>query len=712
MIDEVRRVSTQLAREEVIAEAESRHQHAVQDMARASMEHVQNVSARVASDVRTETLAEAESRHHQILRETVEQANRIHAQSLDDVRSQAHSRDSPVVLELQNQIAQLTRLNQDLMERLQTAESGGSLRALPAEGGQVGSDNGSNVEMFDLFGQDEPVQPPSQSNESINQVLAVLQEEVQNLRDEVSKKKKGKGKKQSSNSSSSDGSSSSESDAEYANERKLMRLKGYDRIKIPQLPKNAAEMRGWKNTVISQLVACCRSTEAELLNWLSGPLEGREESTDLFPVLNRVLGTKLLEASKGGRFGVDFQAMQERSVRQGKQVQGHVLLSRICKKFRLDKERGMSLSQQHLLALKPQGVEIKDLEVFRDRVEFVLSSLETSEYPNEAILRSWLYESLKAVPKLALKIERFREAPAGGEIRTFQWLWQSMIDCIDESQHDHNTASILNALKSKVDAAAAGVEKEKKKEKKERKDEKEKSESSHQKNSVDVAAASSSKAPPKAKATPKPKPFSSSQAEGKGGGKDKKDVVAGEKGSPCLFYPSGTCRRDPCPFVHDPSAKSKPKAKPKASPSVAAAFAVAAGNLPSAKALVPRIFKAVVSSDALLCYDGAGTEAPILGRILPDNQVPVLPMQSSEVPFTSFDASSGEVTWLGDTGAGRNIGGLGQVDPNMIGQSNHPVTFSTGGGRRDGSDSCKVVGELSGSRMLLAKEQPLGIIHR
>ena len=76
-------------------------------------------------------------------------------------------------------------------------------------------------------------------------------------------------------------------------------------------------MRGWKNTVISQLVACCRSNEAELLNWLSSPLEGCEEPTDLFPVLNRVLGTKLLEASKGGRFGVDFQAMQERSVRQG-----------------------------------------------------------------------------------------------------------------------------------------------------------------------------------------------------------------------------------------------------------------------------------------------------------------------------------------------------------------------------------------------------------
>ena len=44
-----------------MAEAESHHQHAVQDLARASMEQVQNVSARVASDVRTEALAEAES---------------------------------------------------------------------------------------------------------------------------------------------------------------------------------------------------------------------------------------------------------------------------------------------------------------------------------------------------------------------------------------------------------------------------------------------------------------------------------------------------------------------------------------------------------------------------------------------------------------------------------------------------------------------------
>ena len=196
-------------------------------------------------------------------------------------------------------------------------------------------------------------------------------------------------------------------------------------------------------------------------------LEGDEVESDDFPVLSRALGSKLVDAAKGSRFGVDFQALQERSVRKGMQVQGLLLLGRICRKFRPDKERGMSLSQQHLLALKPQGVEIKDLEVFRDRVEFVLSSLETSEYPAEPILRTWLYECLKNVPKLALKIDRFNQAAVGDAIRTFQWLWQSMMDCIDESQHDHNTASILSALKSKVDAASASAEKkEKKKDKK------------------------------------------------------------------------------------------------------------------------------------------------------------------------------------------------------------------------------------------------------
>ena len=148
---------------------------------------------------------------------------------------------------------------------------------------------------------------------------------------------KRKSKKPSSSSGLSNSSSSSDSDPEYANEQKLMRLKAYEKIKVPSLPKSAAEMKTWKNSLISQLVSCCRSSERELLSWLNRPLNGDEVESSEFPVLNRILGSKLLDAAKGGRFGVDFQALQERSVRQGMQVQGH-LLGRICRKFRLDKE--------------------------------------------------------------------------------------------------------------------------------------------------------------------------------------------------------------------------------------------------------------------------------------------------------------------------------------------------------------------------------------
>lgn len=377
------RVSSQSARQHAIAEAEVRHQQVIQDLPRSSLEQAHSMSTQVADQVRRETVAEAEARHHAILRDTIEQVESRHSRVLNEAVAQSSPGDQVAIRELQSQLLHLARQNQELHNLI--------------------------CMLMNLF---QTNQTLLVHVSSINQVLAVLQEEVQNLRDAVGRKSK-KGKKQNDSSESSDSESLSLSDHEFAVERKLMRLKGYDKIKVPQLLKRAAEMRGWKNSLISQIVACRKGSEKELLSWLSSPLEGVELSSDKFPVLNRVLGSKLLEAAKGGRFGVDFQALQERSVRQGMQVQGHVLFGRICKKFRLDEEHGMSLSQQHLLALKPQGVEIKDLEVFRDRVEFVLSSHETSEYPNEAILRSWLYECLKNVPKLALQIDKLIQGSIG-----------------------------------------------------------------------------------------------------------------------------------------------------------------------------------------------------------------------------------------------------------------------------------------------------------
>ena len=137
-------------------------------------------------------------------------------------------------------------------------------------------------------------------------------------------------KKSKSSTSSSDSDSSSSSADEYRTESKLMRVKACDKLKVPGLPKSAAELRTWKNGLISQLVACCRTTERELLTWLTKPFEGEEIPSDELPVLNRVIGSKILDAAKGTRFSIDFQALQERSVRSGVQVQGHMLIAKIC----------------------------------------------------------------------------------------------------------------------------------------------------------------------------------------------------------------------------------------------------------------------------------------------------------------------------------------------------------------------------------------------
>ena len=549
--------------------------------------------------------------------------------------------------------------------------------------------------------QDDPIEIHGTSS---NDAISALQEQVQNIMDELGKRKK---KRDKSNSSGSDSDSTSFSSDEYHRESKLMRLKAYDKLKVPGLPKSAAELRTWKNGLISQLVACCRSSERELLTWLVKPFEGEEIPSDEFPVLNRVIGSKILDAAKGTRFSIDFQALQERSVRNGVQVQGHMLIAKICKKFRLDKEKGMSLSQQHLLALKPQGNEIKDLEIFRDRVEFVLSGLETSDYPAESILRTWIYDCLKSIPRMSLRVDKYREASVGSSQRSFQFLWQSMIEIIDEAQYDQNATSILSTLKVKVDAAPGqpNPSDKKKNDKKEKKEKKDKG----KKNEEDKPAAPVAPNPkPKPKGgKPKAKPEDKGQADPKGKASPKNEVVAGEKGVPCIFYPSGTCRRDPCPYVHDKEAQPKPKPKAKAAavPIVPSAFALSSVFPTGANAVkstvssfMPRLFKTVVAATAAIISPSVQSMT---------STVPALTgsIESKEVPFSIFDPVEEAVTWLGDTGAGRTIGCVKQVPLDCVGDASKPVSFSTGGGRRTGGLSCKVTGEFTGETECYLLEQ-------
>ena len=193
---------------------------------------------------------------------------------------------------------------------------------------------------------------------------------------------------------------------------------------------------------------------------------------------------------------------------------------------------------------------------------------------------------------------------------------------------------------------------------------------------VDVAAIR-----PKAKPDPKAKTKSAQP----------KAVVAGETGQPCLFFPSGTCRRDPCPFVHETGASSS--ANPKAKASVN----------PKGKAMPKAVSHATAAASVLGSFPGAGalktifksaaTLLPLIGNRLDSVSVAT---QQVDVPLSSFNASDSSISWILDSGAGRTVGRLDQVPEAHRGLSDSPVNFSTGGGKRSGNISCRIDGAFSG----------------
>ena len=128
--------------------------------------------------------------------------------------------------------------------------------------------------------------------------------------------------------------------------------------------------------------------------------------TNDFPVLDRVLGVKLLElAAKNPKFALEFQTIQEKAQQRGRLPKGRYLLWYIFQKFRLDRDRGTALSQHHLLSLKISSDHtVKSLEELKQKYDYCMGSSEVGEYPNEASLRSLLFETSKITPA---------------------WLWQS-----------------------------------------------------------------------------------------------------------------------------------------------------------------------------------------------------------------------------------------------------------------------------------------------
>lgn len=252
-----------------------------------------------------------------------------------------------------------------------------------------------------------------------------------------------------------------------------MRIKNYDTMKVPSLPKNAAEVRTFRNGIFNLVCKMAKGDEAPVFRWISECSNPDAKLLDSmpYPILDRVLGHKLLELSKGTKFSMIFQSLQEEAQKSGRQPKGRKLLWVIFEKYKMEKDKGVALTQSHLLNLRLSGHDIKALEDFRTKFDYIWQALEQADRPSESATRSHLFEQLKNHPKLQLTIDKYRNASSGSSKRSSQWLYDKLVEAIEIHQLEENSTNIEKSLSSighKVDANPAKNDKPQKNEKTEK----------------------------------------------------------------------------------------------------------------------------------------------------------------------------------------------------------------------------------------------------
>ena len=374
--------------------------------------------------------------------------------------------------------------------------------------------------------------------------------------------------------------------------------------------------------MISAICKLCKGDEAPLVAWIQRCAVAKPanefQNVGNYPLLDRTLGRKLLENARGSKFSLDFQALQERCQKVGKQPSGRALPWFILNKYSLDKDRGASLSQRHLLSLKLHGKDVKSSKDFRQKMLYIMGSLEQTEMPQESALRSMLCENVKHHPLMALAIDKFRSAREGSSKRTSAWLMEKIDETIELAQQDENTTFVGKALKttggikgtpagpSKPDPKKEGKEAPKEKPSKESKTKKErKAEKPGKKDDRKDQGGTSSK-----------DAVNAGCGAAKGGGKGKKGsndqsndktkkAPKGEKSKqPCMSFAFDSCTKgDKCPYLHDKNnfyKGEKPKALTKSTP--AGSATVQAG--------APRVVAGVVASSSIVGSGASSLQAP------------------------------------------------------------------------------------------------------
>ena len=508
-------------------------------------------------------------------------------------------------------------------------------------------------------------------------------------------------------------------------EDQVYKNKDLSGVVIPTLPSDAASYRGWKNSLIAKLASLDRTGDGVIMRWIQEAFQpsspavqtALESSSGGLPRLDAWIAGQLGEPKHmHGEIGLRFQSYLEKAQVQSVPLRGRMMLHEVAKSFALDRMRGANLTQQALLELPLESFSQSDLRAFFHKVEYILNSIPPDSQPSEQTKFVFLYERLKRCNGMRRHVDKIRDSAMSSKRRSFGWLWRRFSEYLDELREDANQDSIRKAFSSqklsrkeqRQQAAAAAAAK----------------------------AAAVPKAPPPTKsgdtvaaqpAAPPKKPTKGTpKGNGKGGGgktkgheEQPKTAAKAKYKAPCLFFPTGSCTRgENCPFSHDTAEAVPHKAKPKAqakggaapkAPAKATAAAVALASLPSASSMhvlsaVVRACTAPLRAFTRVC----AFVAPMLQSAWPATVTAPSFQSSTATPALQSSIvtpSCYEVEWIADSGAGRGLGSseslLAAGIPSALIQGNlvrsaEPIDFATGGGRRTGSTTIGLHGDIFG----------------
>ena len=244
---------------------------------------------------------------------------------------------------------------------------------------------------------------------------------------------------------------------EGKSEEDVYKLKHLKSIVITRLPNDATSCREWRAAFLASISRIDLSQTDVLVKWATLAMEGRgkafrnslQTSKD-FIMLNKHIAAELIKPevlSTNVELAHEITSWVERCAARAEGPKGTPLLNLIISYYETGLDRAVALGQMHLLNLQLEGKEIKELEEFVKKVNYVLHGLKNADRPSPKTMFEWLWHQIKGLGILRRVTDKVRESSQRSKKRSFEWIWAQISEELRERRHDMNYENVVKGLR-------------------------------------------------------------------------------------------------------------------------------------------------------------------------------------------------------------------------------------------------------------------------